>query len=304
MNLKSIWALLEESSEFLFDNYAWAPADKAAEELSLPANFYNWVTAIWAFDVNPFSIAQFMRYFPYGLAQVNDERLASAVGQGYLASDGQGVYRATESGKSAALRLINVGNEVVAALTPMPKESLRMLGNLLARISGAAFHSPEPPAHVLIKAKRDLYERTGVFATLEGFIAHCFLLEGHRDDCYFATWSAHGVEGHTWEVLDALSQGDALTFADLHSKLSRRGMTEEVHAGDVKELVRRGWAEESSGVVQITSAGKQVRTEVEAETERLCFLPWSCLNESELDELARLAGQLHAGLAALAGNTA
>lgn len=161
MNLKSIWTTLEESSDILGDNYAYPAADKAAEELSLPANFHTWVTAIWLFDANPFSIAQFMRCFPYGLAQVNDERLASAVGQGYLDSDGQGVYRATESGKSAALRLILAGNEVMAALTPMPKESLRMLGNLLAQISDAAFDSPEPPAHVLIKAKRDLYERTG-----------------------------------------------------------------------------------------------------------------------------------------------
>ena len=301
MNLQSIWTALEESSEILGDKYAYSAADKAAEELSLPANFYNWVTAIWAFDANPFSIAQFMRYFPYGLAQVNDERLTSAVQQGYLAPDGQGKYRATESGRTTALRLINVGNEVMASLTPMPKESLRTLGNLLARISGAAFHSPEPPAHVLIKAKRDLYERTGVFATLEGFIAHCLLLEGHRDDCYFATWSAHSVEGHTWEVLDVLSQDDALTFADLHSKLSRRGVTEEVHAGDVRELVGRGWAEEGSGVVQITSAGKQVRAEVEAETERLFFAPWSCLNESELEELSSLASQLRDGLQASTG---
>ncbi|MBK6431222.1 hypothetical protein [Candidatus Amarolinea dominans] len=145
MNLKSIWSVLEESSEILGDNYAYPAADKAAEELSLPPNFYNWVTAIWAFDANPFSIAQFMRYFPYGLAQVNDERLASAVQQGYLALDGQGNYRATESGRTTALRLIQAGNAVMAALTPMPKESLRTLGNLLAQISGAAFHSPEPP---------------------------------------------------------------------------------------------------------------------------------------------------------------
>lgn len=300
MNLQSIWTALEESSEIL-DDYVFSAADKAAEELSLPANFYNWAMAIWAFDANPFSIAQFMRYFPYGLAQVNDERLTSAVQQGYLAPDGQGKYRATESGRTTALRLINVGNEAMASLTPMPKESLRTIGDLLARISGAAFHSPEPPAHVLIKAKRDLYERTGVFATLEGFIAHCLLLEGHRDDCYFATWSAHSVEGHTWEVLDALSQDNALTLADLHSKLSRRGVTEEVHAGDVRELVRRGWAEESSGVVKATEAGKQVRAEVEAETERLFFAPWSSLNESELEELARLASQLWDGLQASTG---
>ena len=49
MNLKFIWTALEESSEFLFDNYAWAPADKAAEELSLPAGYYAWVMAIWMF---------------------------------------------------------------------------------------------------------------------------------------------------------------------------------------------------------------------------------------------------------------
>jgi len=292
MNLNSIWSTLEESSEILFDNYGYPAADKAAQELSLPPGYDAWVTAIWLFDSNPFSIAQFMRYFPYGLAQVNDERLASAVQQGYLASDGQGKYRATESGITAALRLIQTGNNDMAALTPIPKESLRSLGNHLARISDAAFNLPEPPAHVLIKAKRDCYQRTGTFAALEGFPAYCLLLEGHRDDCYFATWSAHGVEGHTWEVLDALSQGDTMTFDELHKKLSRRGVTEEVHAGDVRELVGRGWVEESSGVVKATEAGKQVRAEVEAETERLFFAPWSSLNESELGELSHLASQL------------
>ena len=40
----------------------------------------------------------------------------------------------------------------------------------------------------------------------------------------------------------------------------------------------------------ITSAGRQARAEVEA------FAPWSCLNESELEELASLANQLRDGL--------
>jgi len=296
MNLKSIWTTLEESSEILFGNYAYPPADKAAQELSLPDNFYTWVQAIWLFDANPFSIPQFMRYFPYGLAQANDERLTSAVQQGYLVSDGRGAYRATESGRTAALHLMQAGDKVMAALSPMPKESLQRLGNLLSKISDTAFNLPEPPAHVLIKAKRDLYQRVGTFATLDGVVAHSLLLEGHRDDCYIATWSAHGVEGHAWEMLDFLSHSDSMTFADLHEKLSRRGVTEEVHAKDVRELVGRGWVEESAGVVKATEAGKQARAEVEAETERLFFAPWSCLNESELEELASLAGQLRDGL--------
>lgn len=296
MNLKSIWPVLEEGSEILFDKYAYPIADKAAEELSLPPGYYAWVTPIWLFDANPFTIAQFMRYFPYGLAQVNDERLTSAVQQGYLGSDGQGAYRATESGRAAALRLMHAGSEVMAALTPMPKESLQMIGNLLARISDAASSTPEPPAHVLIKAKRGLYQRTNMFGLLEGFVGHCMLLEGYRDDCYIATWSAHGVEGHTWEVIDRLSQSDALTFDDLHEKTSGRGVTREAHAADVQDLARRGWADDASGKIQIKSDGKQVRAEVEAETESLFFAPWVCLNESELDELARLASQLRDGL--------
>ncbi|MBV6451245.1 MAG: hypothetical protein MHPDNHAH_01976 [Anaerolineales bacterium] len=298
MKVDAIWSVLEDSSEILFDGYAYPAADKAAEELALPSDCYNWIMAIWLFDTNPFTVAEFMQYFPYGLAQANEERFASAVQGGYLASDGDEMYRATESGSAAAARLMQAGNEIMLALTPIPKESLRALGNLLARISDAALHSPEPPAHVLIKAKRELYERTGTFAMLEGFVAHCALLEGRRDDCYIAAWKAHGVEGHAWETLDFLSHGEAATFDDLHEKLNRRGVTREVHAGDVKELVRRGWAEEGSGVVKITPKGKQVRAEVEAETERLFFAPWASLNESELEELSNLASQLRDGLKA------
>ena len=124
---------------------------------------------------------------------------------------------------------------------------------------------------------------------LEQYISE---LAGYRDDMYVATWQAHKIEGHTWEVLDRLSQNDALNFDELHEKTSGRGVTREIHAEDVQELARRGWAEDGSGVVKATEAGKQVRAEVEAETERLFFAPWSCLNESEVEELSNLASQL------------
>ena len=292
----SIWSVLDESSVILFGEFGNPATDKAVQELSLPHDYFTWAAAIWLFDSNPFTVAQFMRYFPYGLAPVNEERLASAVRQGYLALAGQGVYRATELGRTAAARLIRAGNETMASLTPLPKEALQTLGNLLARIANVALEAPEPRERFLIKAKRDLYQRMDIFPTLEGFLGHCLELEGYRDDCYIATWRACEVEGHTWEVLDMLSRGESLTFADLHKKLSGRGVTEEVHAGDVRELVGRGWVEEDSGVVQITTKGKQVRAEVEAETERIFFAPWLSLNESELDELASLAGQLRDSL--------
>jgi hypothetical protein len=191
---------------------------------------------------------------------------------------------------------MQAGDKVMLALTPMPKESLRTLGNLLARISDAALNLPEPPAHVLIKAKRDSISGRIHLQFSKGLsLTAC---------CWKVTVTIailpHGArmawKGHTWEVLDQLSQTDALTFDELHEKTSRRGVTREAHAADVQELARRGWAEEGSGVIQITAEGKQVRAEVEAETERLFFAPWSSLNESELDDLASLANPLRDGL--------
>ena len=93
-----------------------------------------------------------------------------------------------------------------------------------------------------------------------------------------------------------LNQNNALAFDALYEKLRAWGVPQDVHAEDVKELARRGWAEEIAGVYQVTAAGKQVRAEVETETERLFFAPWASLNESELEELASLASQLRDGL--------
>jgi len=123
----------------------------------------------------------------------------------------------------------------------MPKEALQRLVNLLAHLSNVSFGMPEPLSHFILTHKRELYRRMGMIESLAGFVAHCLELEGHRDDCYIEAWGTHRVEGHTWDALDLLSRGETLTFDELHDKTSRRGVTEEVHARDVKELARRGW---------------------------------------------------------------
>jgi len=296
MSVKSSWSALEESSEILGDDYAYPAMDKIAAELSLPPDYFTWVAAIWLFGAEPFTIAQYMRIFPYGLSRANEARFSSAIRDGYLTSAGRESYQATERGMIAATSPFRAANDGIAPLRPMPEEALERLVNLLARLSDASFGMPEPPSHFILTHKRELYRRMGMIESLAGFVAHCLELEGHRDDCYIETWRTHRVEGHAWDLLDFLSRGEALTFNDLHDKTSRRGVTREVHAEDVRELVGRGWVEEGSGVYQITSAGKQVRAEVEAETERLFFAPWSSLNRSELEELASLASQLRDGL--------
>lgn len=295
MNLNSIWSALEDVYDIL-GGYGFAAMDKAATEMELTPDWTTWLFAIWLFGSEPITTANFMRIFPYGLAHHNGERFASAVQHGYLISDGKGGYTPTEFGMKAAQKVWRAAGDSIAGVSPMPEAQMEKAFDYLARIGDAALSAPEPPSHYFMSHKRENYKLFQILYPLERFIILFGELAAYRDDMYVATWGAHRVEGHAWEALDFLSRGDAVTFADLHAKLSRRGVTEEVHAGDVKELVGRGWVEEGSGVVKATEAGKQVRAEVEAETERLFFAPWSSLSESELENLSNLATQLRDGL--------
>lgn len=295
MNLNSTWSVLEDIYNAL-GSYGFAAMDKAAADMELKPDWSTWLFAIWLFGSEPITTANFMRIFPYGLAHHNEERFVSAVQHGYLISDGKNGYIPTEFGMKAAQKVWRAAGDSLASLNPVPEAQMEKAFDYLARIGNAALSAPEPPSHYFMSHQRENYKLFPILYPLERFIILFGELAAYRDDMYLATWGAHDIEGHTWEMLDILSYGNALKFTDLHAKLSRRGVTEEVHAGDVRELVGRGWAEEGSEVVKATKAGKQVRAEVEAETERLFFAPWVCLNESELEELSHLAVQLRNGL--------
>ncbi|HAX71602.1 MAG TPA: hypothetical protein PK152_01045 [Anaerolineales bacterium] len=51
-----------------------------------------------------------------------------------------------------------------------------------------------------------------------------------------------------------------------------------------------------SWLTQRTADGKSLCDEAEALTDQYFFAPWSCLNESELEELVSLSMQLRDGL--------
>ena len=300
MNLKSIWSTLEDVYDIL-GGYGFAAMDKAATEMELKPDWSTWLFAIWLFGFEPITIANFMRIFPYGLAHNNKERFDSAIQHGYLISDGKNGYISTEFGMKAAHKVWREAGDSLAHLYLIPEARMDKFLDYLARLGESAMSAPEPPPHYFMSHKWENHQRSEVLYPLERFVVLFGELAAYRDDMYTATWGAHGIKGHTWDAFDQLVQNGSLSREDLYAKVKRRGITKEVHAGDVKELARRGWVEEGSGVYQITSAGKQIRAEVETETERLFFLPWSCLDESELQELSKLSTQLRDGLRNIKG---
>jgi hypothetical protein len=251
------------------------------------------------FTPNAFTVTQFMRAFPYGLARVNQERFEIAAQQGYLVADGQGGFCATASGNDAALRTFTAANQAIAPLQPMPAAALQSMIDLLARISDAALATPEPPSPFNLARKRELYRRLGMTDSLPGFVAHCLELEGYRDDAYITTWQAHRIEGHAWEAFDKLAHDGALTLHELYAKISRRGIARDIYAQDLQELVGRGWIQANTGAYPLTAEGKRIREQVETVTKKYFFAAWACLSDAELQELSELATQLREGLQAL-----
>lgn len=295
MNLNSTWSALEGSYDMLGD-YGYPAMDKTATEMGLEPDFFSWLVAVWLFGAETFSAADYMRMFPYGQARENEEGFVSAAQKGYLVSDGSGRYTRSQKGMDVAQKIWRVAGDSLANLKPISDEHQQRLMEYLGRLVNASLAAPEPPSHFFLSHKYQNYSRYGTESPLEDFIVRFGSLSAFRDDMYIACWSAHGVQGHVWETLDKLVQNDELTFDDLFDKVKRRVPARELLAENILELARRGWADDASGRIQITASGKQVRAEVEAETERLFFAPWACLNESELDELASLASQLRDGL--------
>lgn len=295
MNLQTVWSLLTEAYEPL-DEYPTKATMNIAAELNLPAGWFTWMTAGAMIGGDGITTEKYMRLFPYGLAETHEGRFASAVQQGYLTVNGRGEYRLSNSGADVVQKILHLLDVSMDHLHPMPTERLQTLVDTLKRLADESFAMPEPPAKWLISSKRRNLPPADGSCLFRYLIYYYDQIAAYRDDVYVAMWSAHGVKGHTWNALDQLIQGGALTFGDLYEKVKGRGITEQVHTADVKELVGRGWAEESSGVVKATEAGKQVRAEVEAETDQHFFAPWSSLNESELDELSSLASLLREGL--------
>lgn len=296
MNLNSIWSALEESFDILGE-YGYPAMDKAADELMLSPDYFTWVAAIWLFGSANFTAADFMQMFPYGLANVNEERFDSAAQKGYLISNGKGGFIHTEEGLKIAKKLWRAAGDSLADLNPIPSENLQRLFGYFNRLIEAMLAAPEPPSHFYIAHKRDNYGRLGTESPFEDFVVRFGALSAYRDDSHIAAWQALGVEGHAWDIFTRLwNTASPASSEQLFEKVAYRGIPIELVVQNLQNLSERGWIESKDGEYQLTAEGRRIREEAEALTDRYFFTPWNCLSESELEDLFNMATQLRDGL--------
>ena len=237
-----------------------------------------------------------MRIIPYGIPKTINERLASAAEEGYLVKDGEG-FRSTEKGKDAAHQGLQALTDGIAHLHPLPSYDIQCLVDYLIRLSDASFAAPEPPPKFCLTHYKNYKSTFDHTAPLIRLFVHYFKeLDFYRMDSHMAAWRSHNLDGNRWEVFSEVWGGKNNTPDKIFEERSYRGITREEYASILQELVERGWVQQDGETYQPTAEGKRLRDEAEALTDKYFFVPWSCLNESELEELSSLASQLRDGL--------
>ena len=118
-------------------------------------------------------------------------------------------------------------------------------------------------------------------ASLAQVDQHLDDMNAFRDDAHLSAWMHLGVDGHIWEVLSFVWNGEANTVEKLVERLSYRTYLAEDYTATLNDLAERGWIVPGADGYQATAQGKQIRDEAEVATDNNFFGPWKALSDDE-----------------------
>jgi hypothetical protein len=220
-----------------------------------------------------------------------------------LEAQNDGSYRLTTGGRAVIARILK---EFYAGLAGIEQSigpayssvDLERAATLLEKIVTASFNSPFgkwslTTAHRLAPA--------GEVAALAHIDQALDDLTAFRDDAHLAAWQPLGVTGPAWELFTFLWRGEVKNAGEMAEKAAARGHTREAYQSALGDLIGRGWVRAAGNAewsaCEVTEAGREIREEAEAATDRNFYTPWQVLSETELNDLGELLTRLKTALA-------
>ncbi|HUG55703.1 MAG TPA: hypothetical protein VMJ92_01390, partial [Candidatus Limnocylindrales bacterium] len=219
--------------------------------------------------------------------------LAAAEGAGLLRQQGDR-WDLTERGRELVREGRAAARAYLGTLHPIPDADLARLADLLELAFRASQDAPEPAAraHTAWGLRfRGTEPPDSAMVALENAVYGLWMV---RDDCHLAAWRSAGLDGPTVEVLTRIWRNEAGTVADLAGKLTQQ--TADDVASAVERLRRDGLLAAGEPLA-VSRRGRALREGIEAETDRLFFVPWPAEVGAQADWIA---GRLRAVNAALA----
>ena len=292
-NLNSIWRLATEAGAALSVHIS--PTLRHYEsETGLRGWTWFMLLRVHLFEPESATIAGFLRTSPYSGAARFRPHLAAGVEIGYLQEEDGGGYRLTGRGQLAVEQFVEDLRTVMAAFDPLSPPEGERLADLLDRLVQASLETPAPNSLKTIELSYKLMP--GRIPPLPFSEQAISCLAAYRDDAHVAAWNPTALSGPALESLTLLWREQAHSLDALHKQLVRRAHSRQVYRDALVELRGRGFIEGSDEALAVTESGRIFRQQVEDDTDRTFFLPWSCVGPTDRTAMIELLTRLRDGL--------
>jgi hypothetical protein len=281
-----LFPLLGEAVQALSAPYADA-MQQATKRAGMEGPDLWWLLAVQGDTQQPSTLDRLQRLRPYTAGALVAAQLSGAVERGLLTTDAAGSYRLSETGQRGLKQTFAAVHAALADYTPLPRDGMQRIAELLRRIVDASVATPEPVEKPDLISSRltDPGANGSAAARIDQYATD---LLHYRDDVHQAAWRPFGVSGPAWEIFTLIWRGEGVTLEALQQQLERRGHAPEEYGQFLGELTERGWIVETAGAYTATAQGRRLREQAEETTNRVFYAPWVCLSESEIEALREL----------------
>ena len=228
---------------------------------------------------------------PYANPAGLEKLFADIASAGYFDEDSSGGYMLSEKGRHA----FNSTNETfynhLNKVDQFPADKRKELTALLNKLVEACKKADLANSRLSFEISHNGHP-TVEADTLSQIDQHIDDLNAFRDDAHISAWTTSGVNGHTWETLSFVWNGESNTVEKLVERLPFRNYTAEDFTKALEDLTQRGWVETGDDGYNVTETGKKIREDAEDATNENFFTPWKSLSDDELAKLETLLGEL------------
>jgi hypothetical protein len=293
MDNHQLWKVAEEALSALTDRYE-PSAEICCAEHGLNRREWGLLLAVYTFEPEEATPAHLMVRGPYTSADTYLQRLRGLAEKKLLEEIDSGRFRMTDESRKTMLKIAEDIREVMAHFDPLPPSDSGRLAILLDRIVQASMSTPPPPDTWSISLSYKLLPALNPPMPFTEQALSC--LSAYRDDAHLAAWQRSGLSAMALESLTMLWRGEITTLDDLCKKLTHRGHPCQVYVTVLGELRERGLITGPDQSPWLTGTGRVFRNEIEEDTDRFFYTPWSSLEKAEKNELYGLLTRMRDGL--------
>jgi DNA-binding MarR family transcriptional regulator len=195
-------------------------------------------------------------------------------------------YHLTDDGRAVIQGLTERRHTILAPLiTHLAADEVEPLERLMRRVLDASSEHPSPPGTWSLAHSRNRMPNDDA-PTVHKLFQYCADFNAYRDDSHMAAFQPLGVEAYAWEAFSHIWRGTANTAQAIFDILPHRGYSRTEFAEGLRHIAERAWIKTDDGeMYQMTDEGRKIRQEVERLTNEYFFGAWSCLSESEIEEV-------------------